>query len=357
MKKLVVLLGFLIVGLVFIVGCGEVEMQKRKIGDEYKILVLDKDTKIPIKNAIVKYYQGSKPNENDKDAKNARNAVEHYNKKITDEKGNTIIENIVAFKPIFFTIEAEGYKTLKYYEISDFTKSKNIVIFIEEVDTIDEEEIQRRNGIVYKKNDKKPFTGKVVFYHEDGQKEIEAYLKEGKFHGKSVSYYENGKKKTEANYKNGEMYGRFLLWDKKGKGSSGYWKDGKAMSEKNFKDGLGISAEEGESITDETVTQNEKGNYSEIEFIDLKLDIDSLYGKKIKTRAYAMFIAGTLILQQEMIDTNSIQVDIKNISREEKKYLLTKIPIGGSCCLTVYGRVGEIAFGFKGIIADKIEWE
>ena len=97
-----------------------------------------------------------------------------------------------------------------------------------------------------------------------------------------------------------------------------------------------------------------EGNYSEIKFIDLKLDINSLNGKKIKTRAVAQFFAGMLMLKQGMMDMNPLIVNVKSISREARKYLLTGCNI--SCTLTVYGTVGEVQFQ-KGIIAEKIEWK
>ena len=93
--------------------------------------------------------------------------------------------------------------------------------------------------------------------------------------------------------------------------------------------------------------------YSEIDLVDLKLDIDALTGKKIKTQGLAQFFADMLMLKQEMMDMNPLLIDYKKTSRDERKFILTKCSTG--CSITVFGQVGEVDFQ-KGIIADRIEW-
>ena len=50
--------------------------------------------------------------------------------------------------------------------------------------TIDEKELVERTGLKYKVNKEKPYTGKVVSKHENGQKRYEEIFKDGKPDGK-----------------------------------------------------------------------------------------------------------------------------------------------------------------------------
>ena len=102
-----------------------------------------------------------------------------------------------------------------------------------------------------------------------------------------------------------------------------------------------------------SVTQAESEDYKNIDYIDLKLDINSLVGQKIKTRAVAQLVADMFMIKQEIVDMSALFVNIDNISREERKYILTSCATG--CNVTVFGRVGEVMFE-RGVIAEKIEW-
>jgi len=97
----------------------------------------------------------------------------------------------------------------------------------------------------------------------------------------------------------------------------------------------------------------EIGSYKNIDFIDLKLDIRSLGGKKIKTQAIGEVFEDVLLLTQDMEDMNPLTADITNISRNERKYILTQCNTG--CKIIVYGTIGEVD-GEKGIIAEKVKW-
>ncbi len=80
------------------------------------------------------------------------------------------------------------------------------------------DQIQKRNGLLYKVNEKKPFTGKVVRYHKNkkNQKSDETELIDGKFHGKMTVWYKNGQKKMESNFRNGQPIGEPIFWDEQG---------------------------------------------------------------------------------------------------------------------------------------------
>ena len=96
-----------------------------------------------------------------------------------------------------------------------------------------------------------PNTDRTVKFHDNGQKALEANLKDGKMHGLFNRWYENGQKESETNYKNGKPHGLWILWYKNGqKWIEGNNKDGKLdglvttwyengqkQAEENHKDG------------------------------------------------------------------------------------------------------------------------
>jgi len=103
-----------------------------------------------------------------------------------------------------------------------------------------------------------------------------------------------------------------------------------------------------------TSSNDENSVYREISLLDLQLDIDSLEGEKIMSQGIAQFALNMLMLKREMMDMNPLLIDVKNISRDEMKFILTNCTTG--CRITVYGQVGDVRYQ-KGIIADKIEWD
>jgi antitoxin component YwqK of YwqJK toxin-antitoxin module len=75
---------------------------------------------------------------------------------------------------------------------------------------IDYSKIINKNGKIFIKNSKKPFTGMVSF-----QKDREFY-KNGVPEGKWLSFYKNGKIKSIENWKNGELNGKYILYNDAG---------------------------------------------------------------------------------------------------------------------------------------------
>jgi hypothetical protein len=99
-----------------------------------------------------------------------------------------------------------------------------------------------------------------------------------------------------------------------------------------------------------------KGNYRRFKFVDIQLDLNSLIGKKVKTKAQATYYQGILMLFHSLVDTSPLAGDIKNISRKNRKYLFTNCT--ARCIVLIYGRVGKIKFKNNtdiGIIVDRIE--
>ena len=131
-----------------------------------------------------------------------------------------------------------------------------------ELEGVNEEEIEEREGIAYLKGSDTPYTGKVFMLYAKGQKKSETNVKDGKPDGLWVRWHKNGQKKSESNYKDGvEISVKY--WNSKGvegvnveeldqregiiylNGSDtpytgkffGLYENGKKNQEGNFKDG------------------------------------------------------------------------------------------------------------------------
>ena len=84
-----------------------------------------------------------------------------------------------------------------------------------ELEGVNEEEIEEREGIAYLKGSDTPYTGKVFMLYAKGQKKSETNVKDGKPDGLWVRWHKNGQKKSESNYKDGvEISGKY--WNRKG---------------------------------------------------------------------------------------------------------------------------------------------
>ena len=111
-------------------------------------------------------------------------------------------------------------------------------------DTVDDTPVQQavdfsklveRDGLWYEGDSETPFTGVAVVRYENGQKEAEATLKDGKPEGLMTAWFENGQKNQEITYKDGKPEGLATRW----------YKNGKKMVEAAYKDGK----EDGPSTT------------------------------------------------------------------------------------------------------------
>ena len=78
---------------------------------------------------------------------------------------------------------------------------------------VDEDQLERRDGLWYFEG--KPFTGVAVWKHENGKKEKEITIKDGKPDGLWTWWHENGQKKYEATWKDGKSIST-KYWDRDG---------------------------------------------------------------------------------------------------------------------------------------------
>ena len=95
------------------------------------------------------------------------------------------------------------------------------------------------------------------------------------------------------------------------------------------------------------------GSYQRMDLDDLKIDIESLMGKKIQVKAIGQLFGEMFFIKKDMMDMSPITVDIKNLPREQKKYVIQNCGTGAE--ITVYGTVSKVMFQ-NGLIAEKIEW-
>ena len=78
------------------------------------------------------------------------------------------------------------------------------------------EEFKFREGIGYLKGSDTPYTGKYYGLYENGQKQVEGNVKNGKRDELVTQWFENGNKKEEENYKDGKPDGLWTQWYENG---------------------------------------------------------------------------------------------------------------------------------------------
>ena len=84
--------------------------------------------------------------------------------------------------------------------------------------------------------------------------------------------------------------------------------------------------------------------YQPISMIDLKLDIDTMLGKKIQTRTSLISFGGMLMMTDpnQAFDGNGIVAEQNQLSRDDRAFILQQCSTG--CVVTVQGQVKEIMF-------------
>ena len=98
---------------------------------------------------------------------------------------------------------------------------------------VNRKDLVEREGLLYKKFSKKPFSGNVccetrgkvvkgklegwwTIWFENGQLSAGAYYKKGKLDGPYESYYTNGQLSLRGHYKNGSMVGKWEMYNEEG---------------------------------------------------------------------------------------------------------------------------------------------
>ena len=103
----------------------------------------------------------------------------------------------------------------KQQEFKEEVKTESSVTQVKpQLDGVNMDKLEEREGIVYLKGSDTPYTGKTTSLYENGQK-TEANLKDGKRDGLVVLWHENGQKALEKKYKDGEEISA-KYWNRKG---------------------------------------------------------------------------------------------------------------------------------------------
>lgn len=95
----------------------------------------------------------------------------------------------------------------------------------------------------------KSINGALILWHENGQKNMEAFYKKGKKEGLLTSWHPNGQKELEQYYVDGKENGYAVYWDIQGRKNLelyfkdgdfetvSYWENNKKVAEKKYKKG------------------------------------------------------------------------------------------------------------------------
>ena len=127
-------------------------------------------------------------------------------------------------------------KSGKVFEVPANKLSKEDNEFISSLakpDGVNEDELERRENIIYLKGSDTPYTGKSFTLYDNGQKEMALNYEEGKPDGPLTVWHENGKKMIKGNTNNGKANGLQIRWHENGqKQRQANYKDGEKISEK-----------------------------------------------------------------------------------------------------------------------------
>lgn len=84
--------------------------------------------------------------------------------------------------------------------------------------------------------------------------------------------------------------------------------------------------------------------YQQLPWLDLRLDVASLSGKQVQTRARLTAFGGMVMLSdpEKRFDGNGLPAEQETLSREDRAFVLQNC--GSGCLVGVQGEVGEVMF-------------
>lgn len=89
---------------------------------------------------------------------------------------------------------------------------------------------------------------------------------------------------------------------------------------------------------------------------DLRLDIASLDGKKVRVRGVGQYMMDMFMLKKSMTDMSPMIVDITKLPRDQRREIMNQCSdLMSGCRVTVHGTVGKVSYQ-KGLFAERIEW-
>jgi antitoxin component YwqK of YwqJK toxin-antitoxin module len=78
--------------------------------------------------------------------------------------------------------------------------------------TVGRADIELREGVLYRRVDKQPFSGLVIEEWRPGHRRAEVAVREGRAHGLSQGWYENGQREVEEFFVRGVSHGTRTRW-------------------------------------------------------------------------------------------------------------------------------------------------
>jgi len=87
-----------------------------------------------------------------------------------------------------------------------------ILLGLGEVEVVDYGSLEARDGLVYIKDDSKPFSGRADSRYENGELKSSITYENGKKEGLVRSWFESGKMQMESTYKDGKQDGLTRSW-------------------------------------------------------------------------------------------------------------------------------------------------
>lgn len=93
-----------------------------------------------------------------------------------------------------------------------------------------------------------------------------------------------------------------------------------------------------------------------VDLDDLRLDMASLNGKKVRVRGAGIYMMDMFMLNKSEMDMNPITVDVTQLPRDQRREIISRCSdLMSRCRLTVHGTVGKVGFQ-KGLVAERVEW-
>ncbi len=89
---------------------------------------------------------------------------------------------------------------------------------------------------------------------------------------------------------------------------------------------------------------------------DLRLDMASLDGKKVRVRGVGHYMMDMFMLKKSMADMSPMIVDVSKLPRDQRREIMNQCSdLMSGCRVTVHGTVGKVSFQ-KGLFAERVEW-
>ncbi len=93
-----------------------------------------------------------------------------------------------------------------------------------------------------------------------------------------------------------------------------------------------------------------------IDMDDLRIDIASLGGRKVRVRGIGQYMMDMFMLKKNASDMSPMLVDITKLERDQRRKILQQCAdIMTGCNVMIHGTVGKVSYQ-NGIVAERIEW-